>query len=178
MNKYTFFASEIKEILSFKQVAELYGVSFNRAGFAVCPFHAEKTASFKIKDRFGHCFGCGWSGDVISFVMKLFDLRFVAAIEKMNNDFGLELKIGERLTLREKLDCSRKVRAIELERLKKKQLAQERLTYMNTLLDEYAKLDIDRIKYAPKNPNEQVDERWINAINRIEYISYLIDSVS
>lgn len=33
----------------------------------LCPFHEEKTASFHIYDDYGHCFGCGWHGDIIRF---------------------------------------------------------------------------------------------------------------
>ena len=38
----------------------------------LCPFHSEKTASFSVNQekQFFHCFGCGVSGDVISFIMK------------------------------------------------------------------------------------------------------------
>lgn len=48
-------------------------LQFNSAGFAKCPFHQEKTASFhKLpgKER-GHCFGCGRTGDTIDVVMAL-----------------------------------------------------------------------------------------------------------
>lgn len=49
----------------------------------LCPFHGEKRASFYIFAgglRF-HCFGCGASGDVIDFVMKLHDVRLREAAE-------------------------------------------------------------------------------------------------
>ena len=39
----------------FKSVAEYYGVNFDRAGKALCPFHSERTPSFgAYKKRFGH----------------------------------------------------------------------------------------------------------------------------
>lgn len=54
---------------------------------ACCPFHSEKTPSFTINDAkgFGHCFGCGWHGDVIRFVMDLFGCGFREAYQRLVN---------------------------------------------------------------------------------------------
>lgn len=77
----------------FKSVAEYYGVNFDRAGKALCPFHSERTPSFgAYKKHFGHCFGCGWSGDVISLVGDMFNLDFLQSVEKLNRDFDLHIK--------------------------------------------------------------------------------------
>jgi len=47
-----------------------------------CPFHEEKSPSFYIfDDNHYHCFGCGVTGDVISFVMKYKKLNFKEACE-------------------------------------------------------------------------------------------------
>lgn len=48
--------------------------SLKRAGreyVGLCPFHNERTPSFYVNDAkaFGHCFGCGWHGDIFKFVM-------------------------------------------------------------------------------------------------------------
>jgi DNA primase len=47
----------------------------------LCPFHSEKTPSFTVNEEKGlfHCFGCGESGDVIDFVMKLDSVTFPEA---------------------------------------------------------------------------------------------------
>lgn len=77
----------------FKSVAECYGMSFDRTGKALCPFHSKRTPSFgAYKKRFGHCFGCGWSGDVISFVGDMFNLDFLQSVEKLNRDFDLHIE--------------------------------------------------------------------------------------
>lgn len=79
--------------LDFKSAAEYYGVNFDRTGRALCPFHSEKTPSFGVyKKRFGHCFGCGWSGDVISLVGDMFNLDFLQSVEKLNRDFDLHIE--------------------------------------------------------------------------------------
>src|SRR5215467_6292072 len=48
----------------------------------LCPFHQEKTPSFSVHAtrQFYHCFGCGASGDVFSFVQKIENITFPEAI--------------------------------------------------------------------------------------------------
>lgn len=84
----------IKQSVSMIDVLNFYGLRPNRQGFIPCPFHTEKTASFKAydKDKGFYCFGCGENGDVIDFVMKYFNLNFNDALHKLNDDFSLGLK--------------------------------------------------------------------------------------
>lgn len=64
---------EVKRKLSFLDILSLDGAQVRRAGpnFVICcPFHAERTPSFTIhagKLHRGHCYGCGWDGDVIDY---------------------------------------------------------------------------------------------------------------
>lgn len=60
---------------------------------ACCPFHDEKTPSFNVipKKQFYHCFGCGASGNVISFVMDYLNQEFPDAIETLAARVGLEV---------------------------------------------------------------------------------------
>lgn len=46
--------------------------------WALCPFHNERTPSFNVNDDLGlyHCFGCGESGDVFTYVQKVYNLTF------------------------------------------------------------------------------------------------------
>jgi DNA primase len=59
---------------------------------ARCPFHAEKTPSFYVnpEEGFWHCFGCGAGGDVFSFLMKIENLTFPEAAERVARQVGLE----------------------------------------------------------------------------------------
>ncbi len=60
---------------------------------ALCPFHQEKTPSFSISpdmQRF-KCFGCGKSGDVITFLMDYENLDFREALERLAKEAGVEL---------------------------------------------------------------------------------------
>jgi len=60
---------------------------------ACCPFHSEKTPSFSVNrnKQFFHCFGCGVSGNSISFLMMLNNLDFVEAIEDLAAFAGIEV---------------------------------------------------------------------------------------
>lgn len=51
-----------------------------KRGKALCPFHEDRNPSFSVKDEHGHCFGCGWSGDIIDFVMTSKEFAFSEAI--------------------------------------------------------------------------------------------------
>lgn len=58
-----------------------------------CPFHNEKTPSFKISEERGnyYCFGCGEKGDVISFVMKTQNMMYPDAIRELANMAGMKM---------------------------------------------------------------------------------------
>lgn len=58
-----------------------------------CPFHAEKTPSFSVNDELGYykCFGCGVSGDVITFVREIEHLDFVGAVESLAAKAGISI---------------------------------------------------------------------------------------
>jgi DNA primase len=57
----------------------------------LCPFHGEKTASFSVHAtrQFFHCFGCGVSGDVFSFVQKIENITFPEAIRMVAQKLGV-----------------------------------------------------------------------------------------
>lgn len=75
------------------EAARLYGVSVDRRGLALCPFHAEDTPScrFYPGDRGFYCFGCGAGGDVLTFAEKLLGLSPIEAARRLDADFHLGL---------------------------------------------------------------------------------------
>ncbi len=95
-------ARQITEDLKLRNVMEFYGIQFNSRGFAICPFHVEKTASLSIKNEHYKCFGCGAYGSVIDFVMNLYGIKFNQAIVRLDTDFHLGL-IGRKPTRAEQL---------------------------------------------------------------------------
>ncbi|MBR1870863.1 MAG: DNA primase [Kiritimatiellae bacterium] len=96
--------STIEEIKSRTDLAELiesYGIALRSAGSddlkACCPFHQEKTPSFHVHPGKGyyHCFGCGESGNVFSFVMKQQGLGFMESLKLLAERCGVTLEERE-----------------------------------------------------------------------------------
>lgn len=58
-----------------------------------CPFHTEKTPSFTVSETKGiyKCFGCGETGDVISFVAKFDNITQSEAMRKLAKDYGIRV---------------------------------------------------------------------------------------
>lgn len=88
---------QIRDRFPVSGVASKAGVKLARAGRewkGCCPFHPDKSPSFTIyaDDRRGHCFGCGWSGDVIEFVMKAYGVRTREAIGMLDGGALRELE--------------------------------------------------------------------------------------
>ena len=59
----------------------------------LCPFHNEKTPSFSVHQtrQFYHCFGCGASGDVFSFVQKIENISFPEAVRLVAQKLGVPM---------------------------------------------------------------------------------------
>jgi DNA primase len=59
----------------------------------LCPFHAERTPSFNVREETGRykCFGCDASGDVFTFVQEVEHVDFVGAVEQLAGKAGIQL---------------------------------------------------------------------------------------
>ena len=90
---------DIEAVRSAIKIDEIIGehVALRPAGIGslkgLCPFHDERTPSFNVRPHLGmfHCFGCGESGDVISFVQKIDHLPFTEAVEMLAQKAGITL---------------------------------------------------------------------------------------
>ena len=88
---------EVRAKVDISDIVSSYGYHLEHKSGALwccCPFHNEKTPSFKVDEARGtyHCFGCGESGDVFDFVMKQEGLTFGDTIKKLADAVGVELK--------------------------------------------------------------------------------------
>jgi DNA primase len=77
--------SLVSETVQLKQKGRLW--------WGCCPFHTEKTPSFKVDPSSGlwHCFGCGTGGDAIGFVMKAENLDFPDAVRRLAERAHVEI---------------------------------------------------------------------------------------
>lgn len=71
-------------------------VQLRKAGrnwVGLCPFHAERTPSFNVREETGRykCFGCDVSGDVFTFVQEIEHLDFVGSVERLAGMAGIQL---------------------------------------------------------------------------------------
>jgi DNA primase len=88
----------VQRVKDASQIVDVIGecVSLKRAGTnmkGLCPFHAEKTPSFMVNPerQSFHCFGCGEGGDVLSFVMKYYNLTFPEALKELADRYQITL---------------------------------------------------------------------------------------
>jgi len=91
--------SDIEEVKARTNIADIVGdyVTLKSAGVGsmkgLCPFHDERSPSFHVRPQVGfyHCFGCGESGDVYSFLQKMDHVSFSEAVERLAGRVGMEL---------------------------------------------------------------------------------------
>ena len=153
----------IKAAISVKQAAKHYGLNVNRNGMACCPFHNDRHPSLKLNEEYFFCFGCGAKGDVIDFVARLFDLSSYEAVQKLAADFGLDPKPPTVAALpKPKHPCIRQFREDEM-------LCFRALTDYLHLLEDW------KVRYAPKTPDDALDDRFVEACQMLDYIEYLAD---
>ena len=170
-------ADTIKQSVSMYDLLNRCGFQLIRHNAMCCPFHREKTPSFKVYHggRRFHCFGCGEGGDVISFVMRYYSLDYKQAIMRLAYDFSIQLAGVRAPTAQER------VRAIE-ERKAKKQAAEEQRREYDRLFDayiaacdEFARLEGNFIMYKPKTAAEPFNELYCEALHKMPYQRYKCD---
>ena len=89
---------DIERIRSTVSIVDIVGqhVQLKRTGrnwVGLCPFHAERTPSFNVREEMGRyrCFGCDKSGDVFTFVQETEHTDFVGSVEYLANRAGIQL---------------------------------------------------------------------------------------
>jgi DNA primase len=88
----------IQELIARADVVEIVGryVQLKKGGanfMGLCPFHSEKSPSFSVSPtkQFYHCFGCGKTGNAISFLMEHAGMSFVEAVQDLAQQFGMQV---------------------------------------------------------------------------------------
>ena len=155
----------VKQSVTTKAAAEHYGIEVKRGGMAKCPFHSDQSPSLKLNEDYYYCFGCGATGDVIDLVARLFQIGNKEAAERIAADFGLQYD--------SQVPCVPPKRTATAVQIAKQR---ERYTY-GVLTRYHSQLQEWLAKYAPKNPDWDIDPRYVEAIHRKDYVEYLMDTI-
>ena len=154
----------VKQSVTVREAAQMYGIEVNRSGMACCPFHDDKNPSMKLNEDYFYCFGCGATGDVIDFTARLYNLSPKEAAEKLTQDFGLAYDSQappRRRYVRQKTEAQK--------------FKEDRDHTFRVLADYYHLLRKWETDYSPKTPEEAPHPRFMEAIQKKDYTGYLLD---
>ncbi len=155
----------VKTSINTREAAEHYGIEVNRYGKALCPFHNDRHPSMNVYDDHYHCYACGEHGDVIDLVANLYGLPVLDAANKLAYDFGISPDKPPTKEMEEKLN--KKSEAQQL-RENEKLCFSALLAYMK-LLQEW------KVLYAPRTPEDEHHDRFVQACHNLDYTEYLVD---
>ena len=155
----------VKQSVAVREAAEMYGIAVGRGGMACCPFHDDRHPSLKLNEDYFYCFGCGATGDVTDFTARLYDLSPKEAAEKLAQDFGLSY------------DSKVPLRRSYVRQKSEAQVRKEKREHgWRVLTDYYHLLRKWEADYSPKTPDEAPHPRFLEAIQKKEYMGYLLDT--
>lgn len=154
----------VKNSVTAREAAELYGLQVHRNGFCTCPFHDDHHPSMKVDRRY-HCFGCQADGDVIDFVGRLFNLSPKDASLKLASDF--HIRIDGLLPL-----------AVEPKRqtISEQEIRKRQESYAFSELTAYREQLLHwKEAYAPHSPDEELHPRFQKALLHLEQVENDLD---
>ena len=155
----------VKQSVTAREAAELYGIAVGRGGMACCPFHDDRHPSLKLNEDYFYCFGCGATGDVTDFTARLYDLSPKEAAEKLAQDFGLSY------------DSKAPLRRSYVRQKSEAQVRKEKREHgWRVLTDYYHLLRKWEADYSPRTPDEDPHLRFLEAIQKKDYMAYLLDT--
>ena len=84
---------KVKDQVKIADAVEAFGIKLNSRDKGLCPFHREKTPSFSIdrKNNIFTCFGCGETGDVITFASKIKEVEPLEAAKLLAEMFHIDV---------------------------------------------------------------------------------------
>lgn len=154
----------VKQSVTTRQAAERYGIRVERNGMCRCPFHEDKTPSMKLDRRY-YCFGCGASGDVIDFVSRLRGTGSKEAAILLAQDFAIPYENGAGKTSKPRQQNTDEQNYQHMER------------YCFRVLLDYYRLLCRWKEDTPQTPEDGFDPRFVEALQRISLVEYLLDEL-
>lgn len=164
---------EVRERVSAQDAARHYGIELDRRGWCKCPFHNDHHASMSFKGGRFRCWSCNASGDSIDFTARLLGLEPVAAIEKLDADFCLNLPLHRQQTPAERREAQ-KAAQHRREVCQTYELFEEWRSGLTRQLCECFRLAHEALKglETPADMDKLTDDQMI-AIQRQPYFEYL-----
>lgn len=156
----------VKQTVTTRKAAEIYGIRVSRNGMAVCPFHNDRNPSMKVDKRF-HCFACQADGDAVDFVSRLFGLPSREAAIKLADDFGIPYDSRQKPSVRPHIR----------EPTPEQKYQQEENHCYRVLSDYFHLLREWETQYAPETPEDEWHPLFVEALQRKSHIEYLIDTL-
>ena len=154
----------VKQTIQVRDAAEYYGLQVSHSGMCRCPFHKDRHPSMKLNEKYFYCFGCGATGDVVNLVARLFGLSNYEAAKKLAYDFGI--------------DPGKPPAAVALPKPKRpllKAYRQQEVRCLRVLCDYLHLLESWKVQHAPKTPADDLDDRFVEACQMLDYVEYLAD---
>ena len=156
----------VKQSVTTRQAAEHFGIRVGRNGMCVCPFHADKNPSMKVDRRF-HCFGCQADGDVIDFVSRLEGISPKEAALLLARAFSVPYE--------DKGSPSRNRRPHPRQETPEQQFKRMERYCLRVLCDYRNRLGRWKRDYAPKGPEDDWHPLFVEALQKQDYVDYLLD---
>jgi DNA primase len=156
----------VQRVKDAAQIVDIIGecISLKRAGAnmkGLCPFHAEKTPSFMVNParQSFHCFGCGEGGDVLSFMMKYYNLTFPETLKQLAQRYQITLPEKEftsedrrKAEKRQKLfDANERAARMHHEYLLNHSKAEQAREYLDKREIPQEKINEFKLGYAPES---------------------------
>lgn len=160
----------VRDSLTTREVAEYVGLHVKHNGMCCCPFHGEKNPSMKVDKRY-HCFACGEDGDVIDFAAQYFSLSRKDAAEKLADTFSIDY---DRWNPEQKKQWHK-------DKLKPRPKSPEQIYretehhFFMVLSDYYHVLKDWKESFAPKTMDEEWDDRFVEALDKIPFLEQVMD---
>lgn len=167
---YPLIADRIKSILCVEDVLRFYGLPTSTHRRIPCPIHRGKDRNFTYKDRHWKCFVCGAGGTIIDLAMALFDLSFVAAVERLNADF--------RLGLLDARPDPAAVRAWQEQRRREEAETEAYRAELTRITAWHRRLWLAKAAKAPRTPEDldQLDEEFVEACHMLPHIDHYLNT--
>lgn len=162
---------ECQKLVSAQDAARRYGLTFDRKGWAICPFHMDRHPSMSFKNGRFRCWTCGASGDSIDFTARLMGLKPIAAVERLNADFALSLPLHRKPTPEEAQAARRQREVAEAHQLFEKW----RKTFLLKLCDAFR---VAHFALLDMTDLDALTDCEVHAIQMQATVEHLIDILS